>query len=156
MPNFRNGSNHLGITNAPTPYTSEDSELLWAAKYGTGWAAAPGSPILVDGGLITYTGSTIKPPRRQHRQGARRGHDAGTSSFSINPATYADGMIFVGLSGGKIQAFNAKTLESLWVYTDPLGGQPNTSPTSPRRLHLCRFLERREQARQLRCHLRDG
>ncbi|MFR8915731.1 MAG: cadherin-like beta sandwich domain-containing protein, partial [Oscillospiraceae bacterium] len=54
-PNFRNGSDHLGITNAPTPYTSEDSELLWAAKYGTGWAAAPGSPILVDGGLITYT-----------------------------------------------------------------------------------------------------
>ena len=54
---------------------------------------------------------------------------AGTSSFSINPATYADGMIFVGLSGGKIQAFNAKTLESLWIYTDPLGGQPNTSPT---------------------------
>ncbi|MFR8915813.1 MAG: PQQ-binding-like beta-propeller repeat protein, partial [Oscillospiraceae bacterium] len=52
-----------------------------------------------------------------------------TSSFSINPATYADGMIFVGLSGGKIQAFNAKTLESLWIYTDPLGGQPNTSPT---------------------------
>ena len=40
-----------------------------------------------------------------------------------------DGMIFVGLSGGKIQAFNAKTLESLWIYTDPLGGQPNTSPT---------------------------
>ena len=38
-------------------------------------------------------------------------------------------MIFVGLSGGKIQAFNAKTLESLWIYTDPLGGQPNTSPT---------------------------
>lgn len=33
-PNFRNGSNHLGITDAPTPYTSEDSELLWAAKYG--------------------------------------------------------------------------------------------------------------------------
>lgn len=25
----------------------------------------------------------------------------------------------------KIQAFNAKTLESLWVYTDELGGQPN-------------------------------
>ncbi|MFQ8808358.1 MAG: cadherin-like beta sandwich domain-containing protein [Oscillospiraceae bacterium] len=44
-PNFRNGSNHLGITNAPTPYTSEDSELLWAAKYGTGWAAAPAPPF---------------------------------------------------------------------------------------------------------------
>ena len=128
-PNFRNGSDHLGITNAPTPYTSEDSELLWAAKYGTGWAAAPGSPILVDGGLITYTGSTIKRLDVNTGKVLAEGTMAGTSSFSINPATYADGMIFVGLSGGKIQAFNAKTLESLWIYTDPLGGQPNTSPT---------------------------
>ena len=128
-PNFRNGSNHLGITNAPTPYTSEDSELLWAAKYGTGWAAAPGSPILVDGDLITYTGSTIKRLDVNTGKVLAEGTMAGTSSFSINPATYADGMIFVGLSGGKIQAFNAKTLESLWIYTDPLGGQPNTSPT---------------------------
>ena len=128
-PNFRNGSDHLGITNAPTPYTSEDSELLWAAKYGTGWAAAPGSPILVDGGLITYTGSTIKRLDVNTGKVLAEGTMAGTSSFSINPATYADGMIFVVLSGGKIQAFNAKTLESLWIYTDPLGGQPNTSPT---------------------------
>ena len=128
-PNFRNGSDHLGITNAPTPYTSEDSELLWAAKYGTGWAAAPGSPILVDGDLITYTGSTIKRLDVNTGKVLAEGTMAGTSSFSINPATYADGMIFVGLSGGKIQAFNAKTLESLWIYTDPLGGQPNTSPT---------------------------
>lgn len=35
-PNFRNGSNHLGITEAKTPYDPEDAELLWAAKYGTG------------------------------------------------------------------------------------------------------------------------
>ena len=49
---------------------------------------------------------------------------AGRSSFAINPPAYGDGMIFVALTG-KIQAFNAKTLESLWVYTDRLGGQPN-------------------------------
>lgn len=48
-----------------------------------------------------------------------------SSSFAINSPTYADGMIFVALSGGRIQAFDAESLESLWVYTDPLGGQPN-------------------------------
>lgn len=32
-------------------------------------------------------------------------------------------MIICALSGGKVQAFDAKTLESLWVYTDPKGGQ---------------------------------
>ena len=50
---------------------------------------------------------------------------AGTSSFAINNSTYAEGMILVGLSNGRIQAFNADTLKSLWLYTDPLGGQPN-------------------------------
>lgn len=49
----------------------------------------------------------------------------GSSSFSIVPATYGDGMIFVGLSDGRIQAFNAKDLTSLWVYQDDLKGQPN-------------------------------
>ena len=34
-------------------------------------------------------------------------------------------MIFIGLANGRVQAFNAETLESLWVYRDALGGQPN-------------------------------
>jgi hypothetical protein len=34
-------------------------------------------------------------------------------------------MVFVALSSGTVQAFNAETLESLWLYQDPLGGQPN-------------------------------
>lgn len=127
--NFRNGENHLGITDAPTPYASEDAELLWAGKYGTGWSAAPGAPILVDGDIITYTGTRILRIDSDTGEILAEGTMAGSSSFSINPATYADGMIFVGLSGGRIQAFNAVTLESLWIYKDPIGGQPNTSPT---------------------------
>ena len=123
--NFRNGSNHLGITNAKTPYAPEDAELLWAQKYGTGWAAAPGSPIIVDGDIVTYVGSTIRRLDRMTGEVVATGEMAASSSFSIVPPTYADGMIFVGLSGGRIQAFNAKTLQSLWLYTDELGGQPN-------------------------------
>ena len=38
-------------------------------------------------------------------------------------------MLFVALSNGRVQAFNAETLESLWVYTDPLGGQSNCPVT---------------------------
>ncbi len=49
------------------------------------------------------------------------------SSFAINPPTYANGMIFVGLSDGTIQAFDANTLNSLWIYRDSIGGQPNSS-----------------------------
>lgn len=35
------------------------------------------------------------------------------------------GMLFVGLSDGGVQAFDADTLKSLWIYRDSLGGQPN-------------------------------
>ena len=51
------------------------------------------------------------------------------SDFAIIPPTYGDGMIFVGLKNGRVQAFRADTLESLWVYTDPLGGQSNSPIT---------------------------
>ena len=123
--NFRNGDNNRGITNAKTPYAPEDTELLWAMKYGTGWAAAPGSPIMVDGDIYTYSGSTIRRLDSMTGEVVTEGTMVGSSSFSIVPMTYGDGMVFVGLSDGRIQAFNAKTLESLWVYTDDLGGQPN-------------------------------
>lgn len=123
--NFRNGDNNLGITNAKTPYAPEDTELLWAVKHGTGWAAAPGSPIMVDGDIYTYSGSTIRRLNSMTGETVTEGTMVGSSNFSIVPMTYGDGMVFVGLSGGRIQAFNAKTLESLWVYTDELGGQPN-------------------------------
>lgn len=123
--NFRNGNDNLGITNAKTPYAPEDAEILWAVKHGTGWAAAPGSPIMVDGDIYTYSGSTIRRLNSMTGETVTEGTMVDESSYSIVPMTYGDGMVFVGLSGGKIQAFNAKTLESLWVYTDELGGQPN-------------------------------
>lgn len=123
--NFRNGDDELGITTSKTPYNPDDAELLWAVKYGSGWAAAPGSPIIVDGDLVTYTGSTIRKLDRNTGAIVAEGTMVGSSSFSIVPATYGDGMIFVGLSNGRIQAFNAKDLTSLWVYQDDLKGQPN-------------------------------
>lgn len=122
------GEDNLGVTWARTPYTPEDAELLWAAKWGSGWAAAPNPPILVDGDLIVIVGSSIKRVDRNTGEVKLEGTMAGTCGFGIIPPTYGDGMIFVPLSG-KVQAFNAKTLESLWVYTDPLGGQPNCPVT---------------------------
>lgn len=36
-------------------------------------------------------------------------------------------MIFVPLNDGRVQAFHAGTLESLWVYTDTVGGNASTA-----------------------------
>ena len=128
--NFRGTDSNNGITNAKTPVSAEDSMLYWASSLGNGWdKGAVSNPILVDDSLIVYAGSHIYRVNKATGAIEATGDMAGTSSFAINGPTYADGIVLVGLSNGRIQAFNAKTLESLWVYTDPLGGQPDSPIT---------------------------
>lgn len=133
-PSFRNDSNNMGITSAQTPIEKNHTQLLWGTKVGTGYGAnAAGTPILVDGSiycmqgtnLLKYDKKTGMPVTDDHGNQIKGNMVAG-NQYNIVPPTYADGMIFVPLNGGRIQAFNAETLESLWVYTDPLGGQANS------------------------------
>lgn len=115
-----------GVTRAKIPFAAESGTLYWASKVGDGYSeGAVGNPILVGGNLIAYAGTRILKIDKDTGAVLREGTMAGTSSFAINNSTYAEGMILVGLSNGRIQAFSADTLESLWLYTDPLGGQPN-------------------------------
>ena len=79
----------------------------------------------MDDCLYTYGGETIYKLDKRTGEVLARGKMDHKSSFAINSPTYAEGMIFVGLANGCVQAFDAVTLESLWLYEDPLGGQPN-------------------------------
>ena len=125
-PDFRGNSNNNAVTADPIPTKAEDGTLLWATKMGEGFDAdAVGSPILVDGVLITYAGDRIFRVDTVTGEVLTVGYMDHKSSFSITPPTYAEGMVFVALSNGCVQAFHAQTLESLWLYNDPLGGQPN-------------------------------
>lgn len=129
-PSFRGNDTNNGVVSASTPTKAEDTYLVWANKLGDGYSSgATGCPILVGNNLYTYAGTTLYRVDKDSGDVLATGSMAASSSFSINTPTYADGMIFVGLSNGRIQAFNADTLESLWVYTDPLGGQPNCQIT---------------------------
>lgn len=128
--NFRGSDTNNGLTNALTPTDYTNAELYWAKKVGTGFGSgAPSSPILVDDCLVYTTATTIVKADTITGEILASGKMVRTSAFNITPPTYAEGMIFVALASGTIQAFNAKTLESLWVYQDPLYGQPN-SPIS--------------------------
>ena len=119
------GSNNTVLA-VPTPVRAEDSTLYWASKIGDGFdSGATGCPLLVDGVLITYAGSTIYRIDPVSGEILTKAPMERSSSFAITPPAYARGMVFVGLSDGTVQAFDAKTLKSLWVYHDPLKGQPN-------------------------------
>lgn len=137
-PDFRGNSSNNAVTTKKTPVSAEAGMLYWAKKIGlfsTGISgnasggSAVSSPILVNGALIVYAGSTLYRINKDTGETLQTGTMAGESSFSINSATYADGMLFVALSNGRVQAFNAETLDSLWIYTDPLGGQSNCPVT---------------------------
>ena len=125
-PLFRKNDENNGVVDVRTPITAEDTVLVWANKLGEGYSgSAVGSPIIVGGYLYTYSGTTVMKVDKETGLILKTGTMVGGSSFAINSATYAEGMIFIGLANGRVQAFNAETLESLWVYRDALGGQPN-------------------------------
>ena len=123
---FRGSSTNNGVTDVLLPTAAQDGTLYWANQLGVGFDSdAVGSPILVDGDIITYAGDKIYRVDTVSGEVKVKANMDHKSSFSITPPVYADGMVFVALSGGTVQAFNAATLESLWIYTDKLGGQPN-------------------------------
>lgn len=129
-PNFRGDNTNNGIVSAKTPIQSQDAMLSWATKLGESYGSgATGCPILIteDGWdyVISYAGSSIVKLDALSGQVVAKGTMKTNSSFAINSATYGGGMIFVALSGGQVQAFDARTLTSLWIYKDALGGQPN-------------------------------
>ena len=127
---FRGDSSNNGVTDAPSPVSAEDGTLYWANQVGNGIDSdAVGSPIIVEGDLITYASDRIYRIDTVSGEVLATGTMDHKSSFSITPPTYYEGMVFVALSNGTVQAFNADTLESLWIYQDPLGGQPNSPLT---------------------------
>ena len=115
-----------GVTAAKTPIHADEGTLYWAVQIGNGYGKdAVGCPILAGDALITYSGDHIYRIDPDTGKTLTEGTMVSNSSYSIVPPTYSDGMVFVGLKDGQIQAFDAVSLKSLWVYTDPLGGQPN-------------------------------
>lgn len=116
------GTNN-NVTTSNLPDSADNAVLNWATKVGKSWNDGP-SPVAIVGDDIVYT-SGDKLMRMNKETGVIDsvvGQRAGTNSYAIQPVTYADGMIFSGFDGG-VQAFDADTLESLWVYKDELGGQ---------------------------------
>lgn len=121
--NFRGSDDNMGITDTELPTTGDDTELIWAKKLGSGWKDAPSVQIIADNSLVVMSGKKLYKLDLATGEITAEGDMVSEPSYGYTPPTYAVGMIFCPLGGGTVQAFNASTLESLWVYTDVLGGQ---------------------------------
>ena len=116
----------------PLPIRDEEAVLYWATRlgqdYGSGarWARR----FWPDGYLYTYAGTKIYKIDTLSGQILAQGEMARSSAFAINAPTYAGGMIFVGLSNGGVQAFNARDPGVRCGCTTILwAGSPNCSIT---------------------------
>lgn len=119
--NFRNSDVNMGITSAQTP--KKAAALRWTQNMGSGWGSAPSVPIIVDNKIIVMSGQKLYMLDEETGEIVKSVDMVSSPNFGYTPPTYAKGMIFCPLSNGTIQAFNATTLESLWVYKDALSGQ---------------------------------
>lgn len=127
--NFRNSDVNMGFTNAKTPTTVENTNLRWAKKLGTGWSAAPSVQLIVDNALIVMSGTTLYKLDLKNGDILAQGTMSAAPNWGYTPPTYANGLIFCPLGGGTVEAFDAKTLTSVWKYQDELGGQSLTPIT---------------------------
>ena len=124
---FRGSPTNNAITDASTPRTKKEAGLLWSVKFDEGYVSPE---IIVDDEVIVTSGrgtaGVISKYNKKTGKLIAKASMRNASSFSLIPPTYADGKVFVTLSDGAMEAFDVKTLKSIWYYQNALGGQGNS------------------------------
>lgn len=129
--NFRNSEVNMAITTSDTPTSAKEATLKWVSevslKQGSGNSQNNPAPLLiVDNKLITTTGTELLQISLETGKILRRGNMvAGNGALGNAAPVYGGGMIFQPLGDGRVQAFDAVTLNSLWV-SESLGTQCTT------------------------------
>lgn len=117
------------IVSASTPTSAENTELAWSVKLGTSYKNAPSTQTVVGDTLIVMSGKKLLKLDAKTGKTLKSADMVDMPSYGYTSPTYADGIIYCPLDNAKIQAFNFKTMKSMWVYADSLGGQSLTPIT---------------------------
>lgn len=124
-PMFRKDAQNTGIVNIQLPTSQAQTAEKWATKYGSGMFGAVGTPLVVNNELYVVASNKLRRINKETGEELAVQTMAGSMGFHCFPA-YGEGKIFVPIGSGRIQAFNAETLESLWISTT----YPNESTNS--------------------------
>ena len=117
-PGFGTDAANNRIVSAETPQSVDYTVVNWVKSFGK-----PSLQIIVDNALVFTSGTTLYKVSLDDGSTLDSATMDGSSAYSYNAPSYADGMIFVALNGGMVQAFDAATLDPLWTVVDELGGQ---------------------------------
>ena len=125
-PGARCGEDNNSIVNVKTPINRSAIEVVWERQTGVSVSPSSGStPIIAGSFMYTFSKNTIYKMDKETGNVVGSATTKAGAGFNLMPSTYGNGMIFVPINGG-VQCFNADTMESLWVYTDPNGGSSNS------------------------------
>ncbi len=105
---WSNIGHNQAITNSQTAISSQDVKLKWKAS------DIVSTPIIVDQ-YIYALNSQNQLVRLDKNGKVLKSVDLSSSLYYTPSLCYGDGMIFVPLSSGTIQAFNEDNLSSLWI-----------------------------------------
>ena len=117
------------IVSAKTPSAASETELAWSLRFGNSYKDAPSNQTVVGDTLLVMSNKKLLKLDVETGKTLKSADMADMPSFGNTAPLYVDGVIYCPLDNAKIQAFNFKTMKSMWVYADPLGGQSLTPIT---------------------------
>lgn len=120
---------NLNIVDAPMPSSLASAEVFWKQQYGSygDYTNSVSDGILVEDKICCFQGAYLMYLNRETGEVVKQVKMVSKGNSGFTKPLYAAGIIFVPLTGGRVQAFRATTLESLWVYTDIVGGNAATA-----------------------------
>ncbi len=150
-PTFRGNDENNAVVSYRTPTAQNATELAWVNKFGEMdpsdmgvWDDMPNPPIIVDGDLVITVNTSIMkldPDTGEVKRDPDSGEEIkGTLEKSTNYATITltydeeNNLIYCPLATGIIQAVDADTLETEWVFSatqSKWGLKPETSAGEP-------------------------
>lgn len=117
--NFRGTAENLAVTSSKTPKSKKDTALQWTFNTGS----RPAGIILAEECIVTFSGNTLYKINSEDGTLINSVQMSGQSKYSSVSPVYYNGVIYVSLDNGIIQAFDFQSLSSLWIYKNHLGGQ---------------------------------
>ncbi|MGM9552379.1 MAG: PQQ-binding-like beta-propeller repeat protein [Clostridia bacterium] len=117
---FSSVSVNAQVTEKMTPTTGS---LKWATLISSDWMKPTGFPLLEGENIYITAGNELCVISREKGEITKKATMTEAVGFVSVAPIYAENTVFVNLSKGKVQAFDANTLDSKWIYEDALGGQ---------------------------------
>lgn len=113
-PGFADAGSGSAVTQAPTPTQGSEARWQQEMKDPSDWATYVSDPIIVNRRIYIATGSELRVLDAQ--TGATEASAALAASIdSVARMVYADGVVVVPLSGGRLQALTADALTTVWL-----------------------------------------